>query len=363
MNENNKVTLKVGGFQYNGWTDVQIGLSLKAIAGTFSIGLTEKWPCQKTVWPIQAGEFCELFIGNDPVISGYVDIVDSQYDANVHSLIVSGRDKTGDLVDCTVDPQTLYKQTYGQIIRSLVKPYGIEVIDETDTSKVLPRLVLEPGDTVFSVLDQIARAGGFCLISSGTGQLLVTTAQAAATCSGSLELGVNILKASCRRDFSNLYSQIIVSSQISGESANKYDVLSTQPKAELKRNQTQSSASQITRYRPLRIIAETQSDAARCLQRAQWEVAHREAEAFELSVTVQGWRQVDGKLWRPNTLIKVVDSLMRVNETLLISDVRFNLSDSGTTTDLTLQPQAAFVPCPQIPDVQVSEGADKYQVV
>ncbi len=363
MADSNRVRLKVASWQYDGWTDVQIGLSIKAIAGSFSIGFTERWPGQRTVWPIQPGEFCELLIGNETVITGYVDIVDAQYDSNSHSLRVSGRDRTGDLVDCTVDPKTWNNQSCSQIIRELVKPYGINVIEQVDCSKVISRLVLDPGETVFSVLDHLARSAGVCLVSSGKGELLITSAQNAILNSGMLKLGENILRASCRRDFTNLYSQITVSSQISGEALDQYDVLSTQPKAELQRSWNSVGFSKVNRYRPLRIIAESQSDSQRCLQRAQWEVSHREAEAFSMTVTVQGWRDSAGQLWKPNTLIKVVDDCLRVNKVLLISEVRYSLSESGTTTELTLQPREAFEPCPSVPDIELSEGADKYQVL
>lgn len=362
IKENDRVTLKVGGLKYDGWTDVQIGLSIKAIAGSFSISFTERWPGQKTVWPIKAGAFCELMIGNETLITGYVDTVDAQYDANSHTLTVTGRDRSGDLVDCTVDPKTFVSQTYEQIFKALTKPYGIQIVPQVDLSEVVQRFVLDSGETVFSVLDRLARAAGVCLVSSGTGDVLVTTAKAATNASNSLVLGQNILTASCRQDFSNLYSTIVVTSQISGESLDQYDVVATQPKAEVKRSDRASvDIEKLNRYRPLRIIAETQLDANKCLQRAQWEASHREASGFELQVTVQGWRQSDGTLWKPNTLVRVSDHFLRINKTLLVAEVRFSMSSSGSVTTLLLQPKEAFEPCPTIPDL--NESSDKYQVI
>lgn len=362
MSNDNKVTLKVGGMKYDGWTDVQITLSIKSLAGSFSIGFTERWPGQKTVWPIKAGAHCEVAIGQETVITGYVDVVDASYDANSHTLVISGRDVAGDLIDCTVDPKTYVSQSYEQILTSLAKPFGIHVIAKKDLSTVVPRLVLDPGETVFSVMDRVARAAGVCLMSSGTGDIFLSTSDCATQALDSLVLGKNIVKASSRTDFTQLYSQVVVSSQISGESLDKYDVLATQPKAELKRSDTAAMDSDLlNRYRPLRVIAESQLDSNGCKQRAQWEVSHREAEAFELSVVVQGWRQSNGSLWKPNMLVKVEDEHLRINKTLLITEVTYSLSSAGTTATLLLQPKEAFEPCPEIP--KLSNTSDKYQVI
>ena len=95
MDRSNILTLKVGGKIYEGWKSVSVRTGLEQIAGTYELAITERWPNQPKDWSIPPGELCEIQIGDDTVISGYVDSVSVSYDANSHDIRVTGRDRTG----------------------------------------------------------------------------------------------------------------------------------------------------------------------------------------------------------------------------------------------------------------------------
>ena len=88
-----KLTLLVGGQIYGGWKSVSLRLGIEQLAGVFELAITERWPEQETAWNIPPGERCEIKIGDDTVITGYVDSVAVSYDASSaikSSMLMSG---------------------------------------------------------------------------------------------------------------------------------------------------------------------------------------------------------------------------------------------------------------------------------
>ena len=218
MDNSNLLTLRVGGQVFAGWKSVSIRLGLEQIAGTYDLAITERWPWQPLEWSIPPGEFCEILIGDDPVISGYVDAVSVSYDANSHEIRVNGRDRTGDLVDCSAPSTAFSGLTFLQIAEKLTAPFGIQVHDETAlgrrlntkekkagkkgtppkmprVSGQLPKCATKNSESVFKTLEKLARSEGVLLVSDGEGGLIITRAGMGGNCSTVLEFGQNILRA------------------------------------------------------------------------------------------------------------------------------------------------------------------------
>ncbi len=101
--------------------------------------------------------------------------------------------------------------------------------------------------------------------------------------------------------------------------------------------------SEITRYRPMLIIADDNMTGSTGYQRANWEMQRNNAESKRSTVTVQGWQKPDGTLWLPNELVTLDAPQLGINkEERLIVDCRYSLDDSGTKTQLTLMHREAF---------------------
>ncbi|STU51827.1 Mu-like prophage tail protein gpP [Klebsiella pneumoniae] len=80
-----------------------------------------------------------LISAPDRVLTGYIDDFIPSYDSENVSLRVMGREQTGDLVDSSVvDKSGQWKgQKLEQLAATICKPYGIEVVNETDTGDAL----------------------------------------------------------------------------------------------------------------------------------------------------------------------------------------------------------------------------------
>ena len=93
----------------------------------------------------------------------------------------------------------------------------------------------------------------------------------------------------------------------------------------------------VTRHRPIVIISETMVDKGACREQAEWEGRVRAGNSRYYKYLVQGWLQSDGSPWPLNALVRVKDSILGVDDTLLIFAQQFLMDEGqGTTTELAV---------------------------
>jgi len=328
------VTLLVNGKQHFGWEDVSIKRSIRAISGAFSLSVTSKWAEEQKPFLINPGDECKLMLGSDQVIQGYVDETNPKYDANSRSFGVSGRDKSGDIVDCSTELHQLTNITLFEMVKKVCKPFGITAIDKVKDSKRFSTMVT-PGEAGFEALEKAAKLRGILLTNDGQGNVVLTRAGTTKSTTELVE-GVNILDADARYDVKQRFSKVTAKAQSFGNPEDGPDPLvDFVPKGV-------SLDPEIKRYRPLLIVADGAADAQVCKDRAKWEVTVRAAKSTVVNVTVQGWRQGDGRLWTVNELVRVRSPFLGIDVDLLLTETTFSKSNSGTLTKMQLVPAAAY---------------------
>ena len=329
-----RVLLIIDGREYVGWEEVSISRAMDALAGAFSLSLTDRWSRTLERLPVTPGMTCRVMLGDDLVITGFIDEVSPSIDADSRSLRVSGRDRTGDLVDCSaqVASTELLNQNLGQIARTLAKPYGVSVVVNT-AGKPFAVFKLQPGETVFEAIDRACRQRGLLASSDVRGRLVIGTV--ATGRADGLEEGANLLKGAATFSLAQRFSEY----RVDGQQAGTDDLFGESAAAV----QGRATDPAVTRHRLLRIQAETSASAESARERACWEAQVRAAKALTVSATVQGWRQTDGTLWAVNTLSRVSSATLRVDDDLLIKGVTFRLSNGGgSVTELELTRRDAF---------------------
>jgi prophage tail gpP-like protein len=324
---------------YGGWKSIHIKRGMEQVAGTFELSVSERWPGQDVPRPIRPGAACTLRVDGQTVITGWVDEVAVSYDDRAHTVSVSGRDATGDLVDCSAPSTQFALFTLAEIAEQLCQPYGIGVINRAERGLPFQRMKNNEGDTVFETLEAAARCRGVLLLSDGQGNLVLSRlgGQRVRT---PLVLGDNILSMSATFSDRDRYSEYVVKGQTvgtdewSGESA-------AQPAG-------RAVDKAITRHRPLTVLAEEQADGATAQERAEWERNVRFGRGRSMSVTVLGWTHADG-LWTPNRLVRLRDSWLGMDRDLLISEVGLVLDEQGLRSELKLCPPETFerLPLPE----------------
>lgn len=343
MSKRDPVTLQIGSMRHQGWQEVRIRLSLEQIADSFELTLTERWAESGLVRPVTPGEACTVKVGDELVVTGYLDEVLPDYDATSHTISASGRSKAADLIDCSGKDRRFDGQTLLQIATTLAEPYGIEVIDTVGASKPFREFTLEDGQPIAEAIERAAQIRGARIVSDAEGRLVIVHA-VQREIRTPLELGGNIRKGSgafSDRDRFNVY---IVEGQTPGtDDWNGEDAAG--PTAQV-------TDPRIRKPRATLIVCDTPADSADCKARAELEARMRWAKGRGVTYTVGTWRHEQG-VWRPGDLVQVRDAYLGLDEQLLISDVQLIESNQGRTAELRVAPPAAFEPVP-VPEPEPS---------
>ncbi|MEW4983064.1 MAG: phage baseplate assembly protein [Cycloclasticus sp.] len=330
------VRLKVDGVIHTGWLKVRLSFSMESIANRFSLTLTDKWSSGSSPRAINMGAACEVWIDNTKVITGYIDDVTPNYNASQHTIVVTGRSKAGDLVDCThKDGQSFDTQTLKQVADTLCKPFGIKVLvsEGVDIGKPFGIAdAIETGESIFEFLEQKARIRALRIVSNIEGDIVITRASKNRI-NTPLILGENILSASGEFSQRDRFSEVSVLGSQSGDD-NTWGASAAHIKGTY-------SDKAIGRHRPLAILADSSLTLDDAKKRAQWEVNTRYGRSKGIVYTVNGWQHKTG-LWQPNFLVSVQDSYTDIDGDLLISEVVLVIDDGGELAEIKVMPTEAF---------------------
>ncbi|WBM69124.1 baseplate protein [Buttiauxella sp. WJP83] len=342
MNDN--VTLRVNGREWGGWTSVRIGAGIERLARDFSVEITRQWPGnneQVSLQPrIKNGSKVEVLIGDDLVITGWVEATPVRYDANSVSTAISGRSLTADLIDCTAEPTQFNGQSLVQVAAALAKPFGIRVVNEGAPSGTIPGIQPDHGETVIELLNKMLGQQQALAYDDPRGRLViggigVTKAHTA------LVLGQNIISCDTEKSIRDRFSTY----QVAGQRAGNDDDFGAATTTALRARTADAS---ISRYRPMYVQQTGQATGASCIARAEFEARQRAARTDETTYVVHGWRQGNGALWQPNLRVVVWDPVCGFdNRELLISEVNFTKDSKGTLTELRVGPADAYLPEPE----------------
>jgi len=336
------IKLFVGGKIYDGWLAFTVVRSLEAPAGTFNLTVSDKWPGQLKPWPIAPGDACKLDLGGETLVEGWVDETNYSLSGEDRSLTVTGRDKTGDLVDCSyVEKPNQWQNADIQTIASaLAQPFGIKVTVEGQADSI-KNFKVEPGETAFEAIARLCKLKGLLAFPGPGGNLTLAPA-------GNQSLGLTLKESDCislsvKHSQAERYSDYLVKGQ-------RPTIEAGRDAAQAKRdNQTMDKANDpgVKRYRPLLILSEGPGAEAR--ERALWEASTRAGRGLELEIVLPfyGPQGLTGPLWPLNRLLSISSPALSLDRELLISQTQFDYSgDGGHITTLTLTRPDAFRPEP-----------------
>lgn len=331
------VELVIGGKAHAGWQSAEVTLSMETLAGAFRLGLTDRWRIDQTPREVKTGAECLIRVDGEDMLRGHVNRVLPFYGAGEHGFGVEGRDVTGDMVDCApfgvagdwTDADVL------TIAQALTAGFGIDArADGAGVLKPFRRFAIQPGETAWSAIERLARLRALLPLSDGLGTLLLTTPGTERI--GVIEQGVNVLSTSGIFDETEVFSEYIVRGQSAGDDFTEPGVSAG--------SEGIHSELRMRRDRPTVILAEADGEVQDYEARAKYEATVAWARSRRATYRVQGWRvSQGGPLWRPNKLVKIRDSFLRLDVEWLVAEARFLKDGSqGTVTDLTVMPRDAF---------------------
>ncbi|EHB7651622.1 baseplate protein, partial [Escherichia coli] len=338
----NTVTLRTDGRLFTGWTSVSVTRSIESVAGYFELGVNV--PPGTDLSGLAPGKAFTLEIEGQIVCTGYIDSRRRQMTADSMKITIAGRDKTADLIDCAAvySGGQWKNRTLEQIARDLSAPYGVTVrweLSDKESSAAFPGFTLDHSETVYEALVRASRARGVLMTSNAAGELVFS--RAASTATDELVLGENLLTLDFEEDFRDRFSEYTVKGYARANGAEGDDI---DAKSIVSRKGT-ATDSDVTRYRPMIIIADSKITAKDAQARALREQRRRLAKSITFEAEIDGWTRKDGQLWMPNLLVTIDASKYAIKTTeLLVSKVTLILNDQdGLKTRVSLAPREGFL--------------------
>lgn len=337
----NDVSITVGGQVLSGWTDVRITRGVERLPSDFELSMTEVTPGTVNAVVAKAGDPFQLMIGNDVVITGYIDKLVPGFSARSHWIRVCGRSKCADLLDCAAEwPGGQISGSSALVIaQKLAGVYGISVATSIADLPVIPQFNLMLGESAFEIIERISRYSAALVYDLPDGSLFLSRLGTTQAASGCVE-GQNVENAWVEYSADGIYSEylaLLQSLDTFSDLGDGGNLLYT------------AKDPNCARHRRLVLIAEAAGGGVEVVkQRALWEAARRSGRSRVVRVQVDSWRDSAGALWTPNTLVPVeLPTLKLASTNLLLGEVTFQLDDrGGHTAELLLMAPDAFTPQP-----------------
>lgn len=336
--------LIVGGRAWDRWISARVIRTLDAVAGSFQLVLAGAGSSGSGKWPVREEDECSVAIGNVPMITGWVDKWTASLAAGDRRITVSGRDKTGALVDSSavLADWEFFDVDVVDLARKLASPFDVQVVTQNVGGIARARKVaIDRGTTAWEVLGAACKMAGALAISDGEGRLLIAKPASERAVTALVE-GVNILSISAVHDGSNQFRKYIVTGQrTGGEDLTSEETVNVLGEAV---DKTVRRASRV-----LMVRADTEATPADARRRAEWEAITRAAKAATVTVKVHGWTQDGVTPWPINALVNLRCPSLGIDGRMLIAKTDFSLdSDSGETVELELVRPDAYAPQPEI---------------
>lgn len=332
--------LSLANQKISGWQSIRISRGVERCPSDFDIGLTELYPGELDKVVVAPGSPCTVHLGDQLVITGYVDRFTPSFAADRHSIRVTGRSKCEDLVDCAAEwpGGQINGANALAIAQKLAQPYGITVSSTVHNLPSVVQFNLMLGESAYEVIDRIARFSAVLAYDMPDGNLVLAQVGTENAASGMVE-GQNVQEADVQYSADQRYSDykaFIQAVDTFIDLGNDGNQLWDQPDPNC------------PRHREMVIIAEGGGMGNQvAVNQAKWEAARRAGRSKRARVVVDSWRDSAGNLWQPNTLAVVNLPSLKLNETMCIGEVTYQRDgDRGTTAELVLMPPDAFKPEP-----------------
>ncbi|MEX3688852.1 phage baseplate assembly protein [Paraburkholderia sp. BR14263] len=335
--DQDKVSLLIGGHVHRDWTTYQIDSHLVTPGDAWRVELSppDGTATQGTLPDsVFEGASVEVRLGKDTILVGRIDEIDEDTAKDRNTLVLTGRDGAGILLDCCAPVFVAKQATLAQVIANVVKPLGISKIRISAASTYTSEKVnVEPGDRAWHVLANAAEANGLWPWFDPDGTLVVggpdyTTPPVATLIMRRNGRGNNVLSLRRQRSMAGRYSEVTVLGQMHGTAQ------------ESGKNGIKGVAKDpaVSVYRPHVVIDHECASVAMAISRARKLLMDSRLQGFTLTAIVKGHRTSDGVPWKPGQRIHVISEPHGIDAVFFLIGRRFRKARTGgSTTTLTLK--------------------------
>ncbi|OJA82904.1 hypothetical protein BGV71_14125 [Burkholderia ubonensis] len=342
-----RVLLTQDGLSLTGWKGVRITRSIEFATSSFDLICSADANTLKLV--SKEGAPIKVSIGDDVVLTGYVETIESIMAPRTHDIRISGRGKLADLIDCSCRIDKINANTrLKDLCSSISRAYSVTVVVADDTTQkmldqlpALPRQLVSITETAWEVIERYARYCGVLVYEGANGELTISTAGTGKGDSG-VALGENIEAIVCTKTTLGTFSTF-------NAVLSAYSIGADDEGVENLPVVTVIAKSTTGRLRPTFFVSEQSATDRRFIEkRVNWMASRSYGRSRRVRVMVDNWRDADGAPWTPNINYPVSADAVGVPEgtMLLLASVTYILNDNGTHAELVFGPRQGFLPEP-----------------
>lgn len=343
----NNISVNVADGEYVGWEQITVTRVVDQTSSTFSLVVSDANPLSKKAKEITPGTTVKIEYGGAAVITGYVDTTTVEYSADSHYVTIEGRSKNKDIVDSSVIVDHLSEiknKNIHDIAAKLCGPFGISVklADDITDLKIYPSFKPNLGETVHEAIDRLANDSQVVISDLTDGNIMINRIGTKKTANRIINNGstqTKILSCRATTDESNKYQKVKVLGQHRSDDDNF-------GKKQTKIASSDIEDSSVKRFRYKLIPAEHEMTQGDVEKQAVWFQQGYAGKGIKCEYSLQGWTGNAGELWTENKMVSIEDDIIQLpmGIELLVAQVTYNASNSGTTVTLQLESPGAYAP-------------------
>lgn len=329
------INLEVNGTEYTNFTEVGVNIALDTLANDFSFEAA--LPDGESL-SIKGGDQCTVVVDGQRVLTGYVENITGRHTATQHTIIITGRDRTADLIDSSINVLDDIRDTVTlkELIEKVIAHIGadIRVIDNVVVdpfNKAEDIIAPLPGDNAFFFVEQYAQKRQVLLTSNADGNLVLTQSDATPThaaLQNALQSDTNnITEASWSYMTGNLYNKYIHKGQLDPVAL---DFGGSKSDSGVVAQQGEAIDANIRAGRQFVSVSAKGYSSDQLKTRAAWSKKVRQARSVAYSCLTPGFTNSAGDLWAVNTLVSVLDEFADINRPLLLNSIQFTYGRDGS---------------------------------
>lgn len=338
--------IQISGQTFTQWETANVSRSLDDASGKFSFTNSSLAPAD---FPVRCGDPVRILVNGNPIITGYVDSASASGSNESHTITVSGRDTTSDLIDSSI-PDSVKNITGPIFLRELcervISALGAN-IQVTDTTVLLgfiedAQLDATDGDSCMEFLMNYARKEQVYLIPDGRGRLQIFRPGGTRASSPLIHLrdsrNNNVKQWRNKINYASRFRNYICRSQdnVGFDESADYGEEGTARTGQITDNTIRTG-------RLIEIKAEESMTDAQCLERAKEEANLRRVRSTEYTAVLAGSIDAQGSLWSIGDLVEVQDDFADLRGDYLVRSVEYSIGISqGTETLITIAPIDAY---------------------
>jgi prophage tail gpP-like protein len=343
MSYDETIRLVIGDTIFYGWKTATLKKSIEDCCGSFEFTLITLNELQKATIIPQAP--CQILIGKTSFLDGYIDHVSGTIGDEGLLYRITGRDKTEDFVDCSVNlPPFSWKAiTIFNLASKICNQFGLSLRKVGTFTDEKTEVTLDIGETGFEALSRFAKARNILVTTDNHGTIILGH-PGTEKLNDPLVYKKNILRYNFDYDARDRFSKYIIKGAKNSGSGNPWT------KTSLTVNGT--ALDEEVRSSRVKIFSASGTDTnASALERAKWEASSRASRSESHSAILSGFRQSNGALWEHNKLvdISIRSEYIEVITEMLVASVTFSYTsgtEGGRKTSLELRRKDSYAEIP-----------------